>query len=91
MSEDWLERLEIGEDQSDDPHGPFTLDECALGEALFDHTIFDRACCTSGKVGSLHPDWSKVPVGRQFGWYSAAREMLRKAQSIFVAARREGK
>ena len=91
VSDDWLERLEIGEDQSDDPHGPFTLDECALGEALFRCTQRDRDCVTGVAGPKFDDDWSKVPVRQRFGWYAAARELLRDAQGAFVAARRGSK
>jgi hypothetical protein len=80
----WLEVLEIGEDQQDDAHGPFTPEECALGSALFRHTQRDRDAVTGVAGPKFDDDWSKVSVGIQFGWYAAARELLRDAQGALL-------
>jgi hypothetical protein len=76
----WLNALDIGEDQSDDPHGPFTPSEFALGRALYERTMFDRKCVAHNTFGHLNVDWNEVRVGQQFSWASAARELLRTAK-----------
>lgn len=86
----WLAALAIGPDERDDPYGPFTPEECALGEALYERIMHERRCVAEDrhKPGAYCSRWHEVR--RQFSWYADARELLRAAQFCLRDAAKSG-